>query len=82
MSYLYCVVHLQFLEKFSQISKQCLMFKRITKKNNLEFFLDTNIIKNLFKYFSQLFNHIQIHKHTYKANPTNYYTMCLIQYWC
>ena len=81
MNYLDCVVHLQFREKFSQILKQCLMFKRITK-NNLEFFLDTNIIENLFKYFSELFKRIQIHKHTYKANVTNNYTMCLVQNWC
>ena len=36
------------------------MFKRITKNKN-EFFLDTNLNKNLFKYFSELFKHIQIH---------------------
>ena len=36
----------------------------------MKFFLDTNLIKKLFKYFSELFKHIQIHKLTYKANPT------------
>ena len=32
-----CVVHLLFLETFSQFFKQCLMFERITKYN-LDFF--------------------------------------------
>ena len=38
----------------------------------IEFLLDTNMIKNLFKYFSQVFKHIQIHQHTYEANPTKF----------
>ena len=54
------------------------MLKRITKN---KFFSQNGIQKKVFKYFSKLFKHKQLHEHTHKRTPINEYKKILIQNW-